>query len=303
MQLALASARAAGAAGEVPVGALVVLDCAAGESDGDGDGDGAGSDGGDARGARAGVGGVVLVARGNAQVSLRDAAAHAELRALAAACEAAPLRARRTPADAPEWRGPADADTAEAAAVAASTLRARVVAEALARAAEGGALDTAEARLPPARRRARLDGATLYVTLEPCLMCLGAAQLHRVRRVVFGARSPVFGALALAHAHAHAAHTAHAAPAAPAEDEGAPVLWPPERRERGGGGGSGAGSGSGGGGGLYNHRLIVQGGLRGAEAAALMQGFFAARRGAGAVGPGKRAAAALADMTKRGGRL
>jgi hypothetical protein len=33
-----------------------------------------------------------------------------------------------------------------------------------------------------------------------------------------------------------------------------------------------------------------------------MQGFFAARRGAGAVGPGQRAAAALADVTKRGGR-
>ncbi len=33
----------------------------------------------------------------------------------------------------------------------------------------------------------RLDSATLYVTLEPCAMCLGAAIQARVTRVVFGA--------------------------------------------------------------------------------------------------------------------
>ncbi|MGD0490730.1 MAG: tRNA adenosine(34) deaminase TadA [Steroidobacteraceae bacterium] len=33
----------------------------------------------------------------------------------------------------------------------------------------------------------RLDSATLYVTLEPCAMCLGAAVQARVARVVFGA--------------------------------------------------------------------------------------------------------------------
>ena len=33
----------------------------------------------------------------------------------------------------------------------------------------------------------RLDGATLYVTLEPCMMCLGAALNARIKRVVFGA--------------------------------------------------------------------------------------------------------------------
>jgi tRNA(Arg) A34 adenosine deaminase TadA len=33
------------------------------------------------------------------------------------------------------------------------------------------------------------------VSLEPCLMCLGAALASRVRRVVFAARSPKFGAL------------------------------------------------------------------------------------------------------------
>ena len=33
----------------------------------------------------------------------------------------------------------------------------------------------------------RLDGCTLYVTLEPCAMCAGAIVLARVARVVFGA--------------------------------------------------------------------------------------------------------------------
>jgi tRNA(adenine34) deaminase len=33
----------------------------------------------------------------------------------------------------------------------------------------------------------RLDGCTLYVTLEPCAMCAGALVLARVDRVVFGA--------------------------------------------------------------------------------------------------------------------
>jgi tRNA(adenine34) deaminase len=33
----------------------------------------------------------------------------------------------------------------------------------------------------------RLDGCTLYVTLEPCAMCAGALVLSRVDRVVFGA--------------------------------------------------------------------------------------------------------------------
>jgi tRNA(adenine34) deaminase len=39
----------------------------------------------------------------------------------------------------------------------------------------------------------RLDGCTLYVTLEPCAMCAGAAVLARVPRVVFGAADPKAG--------------------------------------------------------------------------------------------------------------
>lgn len=39
----------------------------------------------------------------------------------------------------------------------------------------------------------RLNGATLYVTLEPCTMCCGAILLARVDRVVFGATDPRAG--------------------------------------------------------------------------------------------------------------
>ena len=40
----------------------------------------------------------------------------------------------------------------------------------------------------------RMPGATLYVTLEPCAMCAGAAVQARIERVVFGARDPRAGA-------------------------------------------------------------------------------------------------------------
>jgi tRNA(adenine34) deaminase len=39
----------------------------------------------------------------------------------------------------------------------------------------------------------RLDGCTLYVTLEPCAMCAGAIVLARVDRLVFGAFDPKAG--------------------------------------------------------------------------------------------------------------
>lgn len=40
----------------------------------------------------------------------------------------------------------------------------------------------------------RLDGCTLYVTLEPCAMCAGAIVLARIARVVFGAWDEKAGA-------------------------------------------------------------------------------------------------------------
>jgi tRNA(adenine34) deaminase len=39
----------------------------------------------------------------------------------------------------------------------------------------------------------RLSGCTMYVTLEPCAMCAGAAVLARLDRVVFGAPDPKAG--------------------------------------------------------------------------------------------------------------
>ncbi|NML24672.1 tRNA adenosine(34) deaminase TadA [Zoogloea dura] len=39
----------------------------------------------------------------------------------------------------------------------------------------------------------RLPGCTLYVTLEPCVMCAGAIMHARIGRVVFGARDPKTG--------------------------------------------------------------------------------------------------------------
>ena len=42
----------------------------------------------------------------------------------------------------------------------------------------------------------RLEGCTLYVTLEPCPMCAGAIVLSRMARVVYGAADPKAGACA-----------------------------------------------------------------------------------------------------------
>jgi haloalkane dehalogenase/tRNA(adenine34) deaminase len=103
MRVCLAEARAAAAAGEVPVGAVVV---------------------------RAGE----VLGRGrNAPIATCDPTAHAEIAALRAA---------------------------------AATVR-----------------------------NYRLVGADLFVTVEPCLMCVGAALQARVRRIVFGCPDPKGGAL------------------------------------------------------------------------------------------------------------
>lgn len=80
----------------------------------------------------------------------------------------------------------------------------------------------------------RLPGCTLYVTLEPCVMCAGAMMHARIGRVVFGARDPKTGAC------------------------GSVVDLFAEAR--------------------LNHHAEVIGGVLAEECAALLSGFFAARR-------------------------
>jgi tRNA(adenine34) deaminase len=66
---------------------------------------------------------------------------------------------------------------------------------------EQGSCQTLHAELVAIREAAktlgtwRLDDCWLYVTLEPCLMCLGAIGLSRLAGVAFGAASPDFGSL------------------------------------------------------------------------------------------------------------
>jgi tRNA(adenine34) deaminase len=60
---------------------------------------------------------------------------------------------------------------------------------------------TAHAEIIALRRAARrvrnyrLPGCDLYVTLEPCPMCLGAVVHSRLRRLVYGASDPKFGSV------------------------------------------------------------------------------------------------------------
>ena len=64
----------------------------------------------------------------------------------------------------------------------------------------GGHDPTAHAEIVALREAARalgnyrLPGCELYVTLEPCAMCVGAMLHARLARVVFGARDPKTGA-------------------------------------------------------------------------------------------------------------
>lgn len=52
----------------------------------------------------------------------------------------------------------------------------------------------------------RLTGAALYVTLEPCMMCVGAFMHARVKTVVYGATEPKAGAMeSTQRAHEHPA--------------------------------------------------------------------------------------------------
>lgn len=55
----------------------------------------------------------------------------------------------------------------------------------------------------------RLTDCTLYVTLEPCPMCLAACQQSRIARLVYGARDPKGGAISLGYALHEDARTNH----------------------------------------------------------------------------------------------
>lgn len=81
----------------------------------------------------------------------------------------------------------------------------------------------------------RLPEATLYVTIEPCTMCVGAMIHARVKRVVFGAPEPRAGAVC---SHFRLLDTE----------------------------------------GIYNHRVAWEQGVLAEECAALISGFFQARR-------------------------
>ena len=52
-----------------------------------------------------------------------------------------------------------------------------------------------EAIRKAAKRRGdwRLGGCTLYVTLEPCTLCMQLISMSRIARVVYGADSPLYG--------------------------------------------------------------------------------------------------------------
>jgi tRNA(adenine34) deaminase len=94
-----------------------------------------------------------------------------------------------------------------------------------------GAVDpTAHAEIVALRDAARrvgnyrLTGATMYVTVEPCLMCVGALVHARVETVVFGALEPKAGALVStqrAHEHPALNHRLQVASGVLAEECGA----------------------------------------------------------------------------------
>jgi tRNA(adenine34) deaminase len=76
----------------------------------------------------------------------------------------------------------------------------------------------------------RLLDSTLYVTLEPCVMCMGAIILARIPRLVFGCRDPRAGAVG--------------------------SIYDFSRDQR------------------FNHRVVVDEGILGAECSELLSGFF-----------------------------
>lgn len=87
-------------------------------------------------------------------------------------------------------------------------------------------LEALQAAAAATRSQYCLD-ARLYVTVEPCVMCFGAALAHRIAALVYAAPSPKFGAVSVCNLHAHARRLSHhmeLARAAPAHVDAAAAL-------------------------------------------------------------------------------
>jgi tRNA(adenine34) deaminase len=130
---------------------------------------------------------------------------------------------------------------------------------------DSDALAHAEVRALTAASRAlktpRLDGATLYVTVEPCIMCLGACALHHVTRVIYAAPSPKFGAVSGGAVSCVDEAGREGGQGKVERESGTVATWP---------------------GPPYNHSLRIERGPLGEEAAALMRSFFEGKRREGA---------------------
>lgn len=100
---------------------------------------------------------------------------------------------------------------------------------------------------------ARLDGATLYITLEPCLMCFGACMLQHVKRVVYGAVNRRFGVFSCGAVRLE--------PFSSEEEVAGVNSFPSGRTAL-----------------SYNHHIEVRGGILAEEPVALLQTFFRAKR-------------------------
>ena len=141
----------------------------------------------------------------------------------------------------------------------------------------------------------RLGGTTLYVTLEPCAMCAGAALLARVDRLVYGAPNPAAGAdggwVSLLAAAKGEGVGGLARAAADSDGDGGDGDGKDEAGESGGGEGPPS---------LSPHSshpsLAVTRGVRAAESAALLRDFFRARRAEAKVAAAAAAQAAPAQQ-------
>jgi tRNA(adenine34) deaminase len=80
----------------------------------------------------------------------------------------------------------------------------------------------------------RLVDCELFVTLEPCPMCLAACQQARIKRVVYGAKDPKGGAISLGYLLHEDARTNHRFPVEYVEDsECGSILTEFFRKKRG----------------------------------------------------------------------